>query len=217
MLDRFLARTRRTSPQVLCLGAHCDDIEIGCGGTLLRMTQESPRLDLHWVVFSSTRGRESETRNAAALLLRAARKHSVVVHTFRDGFFPYHGGQIKDSFEDLKRSLSPDVIFTHYRHDLHQDHRLLSELTWNTFRTQLILEYEIVKYDGDFGSPNVFVSLSAAQCRRKIRTILGCFKSQRGKPWFTEDALRAVLRLRGVESHSPTRFAEGFYCRKWVL
>jgi LmbE family N-acetylglucosaminyl deacetylase len=217
MLDRLLARTGRTSPQVLCLGAHCDDIEIGCGGTLLRMTQESPRPDVHWVVFSSTRARDGETRKAAALFLRAARKHSVVVHKFRDGFFPYHGAQIKDSFEDLKRTLSPDVIFTHYRHDLHQDHRLINELTWNTFRTQLILEYEIVKYDGDLGSPNVFVSLGAAQCRRKIRTILGCFKSQQGKPWCTEDAFQAVLRLRGVESHSPTRFAEGFYCRKWVL
>ncbi len=181
------------------------------------MTQELPQLDVHWVVFSSTPEREGETRTAAHLFLRAARNHAVVVHKFRDGFFPYHGAQIKDSFEDLQHKLSPDVIFTHYRHDLHQDHRLINELTWNTFRAHLILEYEIVKYDGDLGSPNVFVSLSAAQCRRKIQTILGSFKSQQRKPWFTEDVFRAMLRLRGVESHSPTGFAEGLYGRKLVL
>jgi LmbE family N-acetylglucosaminyl deacetylase len=217
MFDLFRTRPRRPSLQVLCLGAHCDDIEIGCGGTLLRMTQELPPLDVRWLVFSSTPEREGETRRAAQLFLRAARSHAVVVHRFRDGFFPYHGAQIKDSFEDLKRTLSPDVIFTHHRHDLHQDHRLISELTWNTFRAHLILEYEIVKYDGDLGSPNVFVSLSAAHCRRKIQTILRCFKSQQKKPWFREDVFRAMLHLRGVESHSPTGFAEGLYGRKLVL
>ena len=217
MLDLLVGRIRRRSPQVLCLGAHCDDIEIGCGGTLLRMTQEHPRLDVHWVIFSSTPQRARETRKAARLFLPAAWKQSVAVHKFRDGFFPHHGAQIKERFEDLKHRLVPDVIFTHYRHDLHQDHRLINELTWNTFRAHVILEYEIVKYDGDLGSPNFFVSLDAAQCQRKILNILNCFKSQRAKPWFTEDVFRAMLRIRGLESHSPTRLAEGFYCRKLTL
>jgi LmbE family N-acetylglucosaminyl deacetylase len=217
MLDRLLSRPRRTPPRVLCLGAHCDDIEIGCGGSLLRMTRDHPGLEVHWVVFSAPPERERETRSAARVFLRRAGRRAVEAHRFRDGFFPYHGAHIKERFEDLKSRLAPDLIFTHYRHDLHQDHRLINELTWNTFRAHLILEYEVVKYDGDVGSPNVFISLDAARCERKIRTVLRCFASQRRKPWFTEDALRSILRLRGVESHSPTRFAEGFYCRKLVL
>ncbi len=217
MVELLLARVRRRSPRILCLGAHCDDIEIGCGGTLLRMTQERPGLVVQWIVFSATPERERETRNAARRFLRAAAAHSVTVHRFRDGFFPYQGAQLKERFEDMKRRLAPDVIFTHHRHDLHQDHRLISEVTWNTFRTPFILEYEIAKYDGDLGSPNVFVGLSARLCDSKIRHLLRCFKSQRAKPWFTEDVFRAMLRIRGVEGHSPTHFAEGFYCRKLVL
>jgi len=137
-----------------------------------------------------------------------------VIKEFRDGYFPYSGAEIKDCFEELKRGNPPDLILTHYRNDLHQDHRLVSELTWNTFRDHLILEYEIVKYDGDLGVPNFFVQLSDAICRQKVTNLLECFGSQRGKHWFTEDTFLAMLRLRGLECNARDRLAEAFYCRK---
>jgi LmbE family N-acetylglucosaminyl deacetylase len=203
--------------KVLCLGAHSDDIEIGCGGTILRWLEEHADLEFYWIVFGANRERKAEAQKSANLFLRGARKKTILVEGFRDGFFPYVGGEIKERFEALKQRFSPDVVLTHYRDDRHQDHRLVSDLTWNTFRQQLILEYEIPKYDGDLGQPNLFVHLSEPLCRKKIRYILGTFKTQREKHWLSEDTLRALLRLRGVESNSPHRFAEAFYCRKMVL
>jgi LmbE family N-acetylglucosaminyl deacetylase len=161
--------------------------------------------------------RAQEALESAHALLGPVRKKNIVIKAFRDGFFPYVGGEIKAYFEELKREVSPDVVFTHYRHDLHQDHRLVAELTWNTFRDHLILEYEIPKYDGDMSNPNVFVHLDEALCRRKIANILGSFPSQADKRWFTEDLFRAILRLRGMESNSPSGYAEAFHCRKAVL
>jgi LmbE family N-acetylglucosaminyl deacetylase len=161
------------------------------------------------------RAREAE-RSAKAFLRRVKRK-TIVVKSFRDGFLPYIGAPVKDSFEELKRTFNPDLIFTHCRHDLHQDHRMLCELTWNTFRNHLILEYEIPKYDADLRSPNFFVPLSAAICSRKVKWLMRYFGTQRSKQWFSEDLFLGLLRLRGIESNASTRFAEGFYCRKMVL
>ena len=203
--------------RVLCLGAHCDDIEIGCGGTILKLTEGRRDVSVTWVVFSSSEEREQEARKSASLFLAAACEQTVVVSRFRDGFFPYVGAPIKDYFEELKEEISPDVVFTHYGRDCHQDHRLVSELTWNTFRDHLIFEYEIPKYDGDFGSPNAFVELDETICERKIRYIVESFKTQQAKQWFSEDLFRAVARVRGMEANAPTRYAEGFYCRKIVL
>ena len=203
--------------RVLCLGAHCDDIEIGCGGTILKLTEGRRDVSVNWVVFSSSEEREREARKSASLFLAAACEQTVAVKRFRDGFFPHVGEAIKDHFEQLKEEISPDVVFTHYGRDCHQDHRLISELTWNTFRDHLIFEYEIPKYDGDFGSPNAFVELDETICERKIRYIVESFKSQQPKQWFSEDLFRAVLRVRGMEANAPTRYAEGFYCRKIVL
>ena len=202
---------------VLCLGAHCDDIEIGCGGTLLRLLEEHPGLSVHWVVFGSTPLRAEEARLGAGRFLSGAGEESVTIYEFADGFFPYHGAAIKECFESLKRDVSPDLVFTHYRQDLHQDHRTVSQLTWNTFRDHLILEYEIPKYDGDFGSPGLFAALPEAVCERKIDIILSCYRSQSGKRWFARDLFMSTLRLRGLEANSPTGLAEGFYCRKTVL
>jgi LmbE family N-acetylglucosaminyl deacetylase len=202
---------------VLCLGAHCDDIEIGCGGTLLRLMEEYPGLSVHWVVFSSTPLRAEEARLGAQRFLSGAGEKLVTIHDFADGFFPYHGAAIKECFESLKRDISPNLIFTHYRHDLHQDHRIVSELTWNTFRDHLILEYEIPKYDGDFGSPGLFTVLPESVCTRKIDIIISCYNSQSGKRWLSQDLFMSTLRLRGLEANSPTGLAEGFYCRKAVL
>jgi LmbE family N-acetylglucosaminyl deacetylase len=202
---------------VLCLGAHCDDIEIGCGGTLIRLLAEGVVPAVTWVVFSSNDQRAAEAVQSSRVLLAGAEKTTLVVKTFRDGFFPYHGGEIKEWFEELKATVQPDLVFTHYRDDRHQDHRLISDLTWNTFRGNTILEYEIPKYDGDLGSPNVFVELTEAHCRRKIDHLLSSFKSQTDKSWFTADVFWGLLRLRGMESGAPSGHAEAFHGRKVVI
>ena len=202
---------------VLCLGAHADDIEIGCGGTVLALTEQFRNVAVDWVVFSSTAERAREARASADAFLAAAKEKTVVVKSFRDGFFPYVGGEIKEEFERLKQACAPDLILTHYRHDLHQDHRLISELTWNTFRRHLVLEYEIPKYDGDLGAPNLFVPLDESASQRKIDYILDHFRSQGDRSWFSREVFTAILRLRGMEAGSPTALAEGFYSRKAVL
>jgi LmbE family N-acetylglucosaminyl deacetylase len=199
---------------ILCLGAHCDDLEIGCGGTLLRLTEEFPEVSVYWIVFSSDLVRAREAQESASKFLARVRKKTVVIKEFKNGFFPYCGGEIKEHFERLKNEVRPDMIFTHFREDLHQDHRVISELTWNTFRDHFILEYEIVKYDGDLGHTNLFVSLPEEVWRRKIDYIDASFESQKSKQWFTRDTFQATMRLRGVESNSASGYAEGFYCRK---
>jgi LmbE family N-acetylglucosaminyl deacetylase len=204
--------------RLLCVGAHSDDIELGCGGTILRLLAERPDVEVQWVVVGSSGERDAEALASARQFLAAASKKEIVVENFKNSFFPYRGEAIKQFFEELKASGSaPDVVFTHYRHDLHQDHRVVSELTWNTYRNHLILEYEILKYDGDLGSPNFFVHLDEDVCRRKIDIIMDCFRTQRDKDWFTPDAFLSLLRLRGIESRSPGAYAEGFYCRKVAL
>lgn len=202
---------------VLCLGAHADDIEIGCGGTLLRLLALNSNVDVHWVVFSSGDEREREARESACRFLQSARRRNVLVENFRNGYFPFVGAEIKDYFESSLKPIEPDLIFTHYRHDRHQDHRLLSDLTWNTFRDHTILEYEIPKYDGDLGSPNLFVALDEATSDEKVRYLLSMFASQRDKRWFTEDTFRSLMRLRGIEAAAPERYAEAFYLRKAIL
>ncbi|HEY7196476.1 MAG TPA: PIG-L deacetylase family protein, partial [Gaiellaceae bacterium] len=203
--------------RVLALGAHADDIEIGCGGTLLELAGRHDGLQILFVVLSGDEPRASEARESAEALLGDAVALTVEVAGFRDGYFPYEGAAVKDAFEDLKERFEPDLVLTHHRHDLHQDHRLVCELTWNTFRDHLILEYEVPKYDGDIGTPNVFVHLSEDVVRRKVDALLTHFPSQRGRRWFTEDLFLALLRLRGMESNSPTGWAEAFHSRKLVL
>jgi len=205
-------------PRILCLGAHSDDIEIGCGGTILRLIDENPDLEICWVVWASgDETRRAEAEASASLFLKDVRKKHVILHGFRDGFFPYSGGEIKEVFQKLETEFFPDIVFTHHRHDLHQDHRMISELTWNSFRNHLIMEYEIPKYDGDLGSPNAFVPLESATCDMKIEYLLRSFVSQNSKYWFTGDTFRSMLRIRGVEARSATSYAEGFYCRKFQL
>ena len=203
--------------RVLCLGAHSDDIEIGCGGTVLHLIESSDRIEFYWMVLSSDSSRAKEAERSARAFLRRAKAKTIVVKSFRDGFFPYEGAQVKECFEEVKKAFVPDVIFTHFRHDLHQDHRLVSELTWNTFRNHLILEYEIPKYDADLGSPNFFVPLSESICRRKVQGLMRYFGTQRNKQWFSEDLFKGLMRLRGMEASSPSCFAEAFHCRKMLL
>jgi len=204
-------------PKILCLGAHPDDIEIGCGGTILRIIKEEPEAQFRWVVFSGDKKRREEAYQGADFFLQSAKSKKIDIEHFRDSYFPFIGGRIKDFFEKLKTEFSPDLIFTHYSIDAHQDHRLISNLTWNTFRDQFILEYEIPKYEGDFGNPNLHVCLTEFQVKQKTSHICSIFQTQKEKPWFDEEVFRAILRLRGVECNSPSRFAEAFYCPKIVL
>ena len=217
MINLNLFTSNNRALRVLCIGAHSDDIEIGCGGTMLRLLADNAAVEVHWLVLGSAGERDGEASRSAQDFLRNARQKCIEIEHFRDGFFPYQGGEIKECFEKHKSSFSPDVIFTHHRYDLHQDHRVVSELTWNTFRDHLILEYEIMKYDGDLGNPNVFVHLDRPTCSTKVASLLKHFKSQTQHRWFTEDAFLGLLRLRGIESNAPGAHAEAFYCRKLVL
>jgi LmbE family N-acetylglucosaminyl deacetylase len=216
MIHLKLDPDRKGPLQILCLGAHSDDIEIGCGGTILRLGEDYPDCEFHWVVFSANGNRETEARRAAELFA-GPRLRGPHLKKFRDGFMPFNGGPVKDVFEELKKEISPQLIFTHYRKDAHQDHRLLCELTWNTWRNHLILEYEIPKYDGDMGQPSVFVPLSKETCQMKVRFLNEAFESQRSKLWFEEDTFLALSRLRGMECQTPTGYAEAFYCKKLMI
>jgi LmbE family N-acetylglucosaminyl deacetylase len=202
---------------VLCLGAHCDDIEIGCGGTILRLLSEFPQVRFYWCVLASNPLRAKEAQASAEAFLAGAQVSNIVIRDFRDGFLPFTPVEVKEFFEQLKQEFVPDLILTHYRDDRHQDHRFVSDLTWNTWRNHWILEYEIPKYDGDIGQPNVFVPLSEEICHRKAQLTFDLFPSQQSKPWFTRDLFLSLMRLRGMESNAPSHFAEAFYARKMVL
>lgn len=201
---------------VLCLGAHSDDIEIGCGGTILRFVRQYPNCVFHWAVFSAAGVRAEEAQRGAVLFAGAKALKRPLLKGFQDGFMPFAGVEVKTVFEELK-IISPDLVFTHNRNDAHQDHRFLAELTWNTFRDHMILEYEIPKYDGDLGRPSVFVPLDSELCERKVQYLMDTFESQRSKRWFQPDTFFSLLRLRGMECNAPSGYAEAFYCRKLML
>jgi LmbE family N-acetylglucosaminyl deacetylase len=212
---RFFEQNQKLN--ILCLGAHPDDIEIGCGGTILRLIDEVPEVQFYWAVFSGDEKRGKEACESANVFLKKVKDKKIDVQHFRESFFPFVGARIKDYFEKLKNEFSPDIVFTHYVNDAHQDHRLISSLTWNTLRNHFILEYEIPKYDGDLGTPNLYVHLNESYVRRKTKNIFDIFRTQKEKQWFTEETFRSILRIRGVESNSPGKYAEAFYCRKIVF
>jgi LmbE family N-acetylglucosaminyl deacetylase len=203
--------------RILVIGCHSDDIEIGCGGTLLTLAGSNPDVEIDWVVLAAAGARGDEARASAASFTEGIANVRTEVHEFRDGFLPYAGGEVKQVFEDLKSHVNPQLVLTHAGYDLHQDHRLASELTWNTFRNHLILEYEIPKYDGDLGRPNVFVPLTQAVVDRKLALLEEQFATQRGKHWFDRETFVALMRLRGMESVAPERFAEAFTARKVIV
>jgi LmbE family N-acetylglucosaminyl deacetylase len=202
---------------LLLLGAHSDDIEIGCGGTILRTLAERRDVHVHWVVFAATGARRGEAEASATAFLKNAATAHVTLHAFRESYFPFVGAEIKDAFEDLKQVVSPDIIFTHRRDDEHQDHRTIGQLTWNAFRDHLIAEYEIPKYEGDLAQPNLFVPLDEDTAVRKIELLITQFATQLGRRWFRPETFRAVLTLRGLECNAPSGLAEGFHVRKMIL
>jgi len=203
--------------ELLCLGAHSDDLELGCGGTVMRLLRELPVERVTWVVLSGQGPRAAEARRGARRVLGRHPRARVVQAEFRDGFFPYTAAPIKELFEELKRTVAPDLVLTHYREDRHQDHRFVSDLTYNTFRDHLILEYEIMKIDGDLGNPNAYITLDAPTVRRKVKLLQDCFGTQRDKRWFDEESFRGLMRLRGLEAGAPSGYAEAFYARKLVV
>lgn len=203
--------------RVVALGAHPDDIEIGCGATLLRLMAENAPVEVVWVVLTGDEGRTREAAASAADFTSGAKSLEVVTGGMRDGFLPYSGAEAKELVHAVAGSTDADIVFTHYRSDLHQDHRLVSELTWNAFRDHLVLEYEVPKFDGDLGAPNLFVRAERDTALRKVELLQHHFPSQAGKPWFHPEAFLGLMRLRGIESRSPTEYAEAFYCRKLVL
>lgn len=217
-IQQFRFGTARDEPlRVLCLGAHSDDIEIGCGGTILELVRARPDVELRWVVFSAAGERAGEARTAARLFIGKRAAQAIQLHEYRDGFFPTLLSPIKERFEAVAREFSPHVVFTHRREDRHQDHRVLSDLAWNTFRRATILEYEIPKWDGDLGMPNCYVPLSAVVARRKVALLMKAFATQRSKDWFDEETFRGLARLRGMECRSPSGYAEAFFGRKLTI
>lgn len=200
--------------RILCLGAHSDDIEIGLGGTILRLRETYPNAQWMWVVLSGVDTPREKEAAAGFTFFTGGGNGKFIAQGFRDGYFPAEFGEIKSFFESALKEFEPDLVFTHYRDDRHQDHRVASDLTWNTFRNALILEYEVIKYDGDWGQPNFFVPLTETQVNNKINGLMDVFASQRSKHWFTAETFRSVLRLRGIECAHP--HAEAFYVRKLV-
>ena len=201
--------------RILCFGAHSDDIEIGCGGSIIKLISENPDAEVRWFIFSADRNRGREARKSAAEFLDGARVSKVQLFRFHESYFPGQWTLIKDAVEKIRMQYNPDLIFTHFHEDRHQDHRVLSDLAWNAFRDHLILEYEVPKYDGDVGQPNFYVPLAKRTCESKIEIILRNFKTQASKNWFSADVFFGMLRIRGIECAS--RYAEAFYCRKAIL
>ncbi|MEO4001484.1 PIG-L deacetylase family protein [Mesorhizobium sp. CAU 1732] len=202
---------------ILCFGAHSDDIEIGLGGTILTLIETNADLEVYWCVCSASGKRADEAEASAnAFIGNGARQH-LEFGNFEDSYFPSQSPQIKQWMVDIRARTTPDVVFTHTRDDAHQDHREVCELTWNVFRDQLILEYEIPKWDGDVGRPNMYSPISREHMDRKIDLLETHFGSQRSKDWFDDELFRGLARIRGMECRAPDRYAEGFYMRKGML
>jgi LmbE family N-acetylglucosaminyl deacetylase len=212
----FLFSDRSDGLRLLFVGAHCDDIEIGCGGTIMRLKKEFKIKAVKWVVFTSNAVRAEEARKCAKVFLEGITSAAIEIYELRDGHLPYFGSEVKERFEDMK-NFKPDVVFTHARHDRHQDHRMLAEMTWNTFRDHTIMEYEIPKYEGDLGHPNMFVTIPQPVAQAKADAIVESYPSQASKQWFDSETFLSLMRIRGLECASATRYAEGFYVSKAVI
>ena len=217
MLPITLGSEAHAPLTILCLGAHCDDIEIGCGGTILRLLAEHPGSSVHWVVLAGNPRRAGEARSAANAFLEGAGDRTVEVKAFRESYFPYVGAEIKDYFETLSKAIDPQLIFTHYHLDRHQDHRVVCELTWNTFRNHLVAEYEIPKYEGDLDRPNTYVALTRAHADRKVDLLMEHFPSQASRQWFKAETFHSLMIVRGNEAVAPEGRAEAFHLRKLVV
>lgn len=217
MIQLLSERRDQKKLNLLVLGAHCDDIEIGCGGTLLKWSMEARIQKIIWVIFSSNATRKEEARRSAEMYLQDIPESEIIILDYQDAYLTFDAKEIKEKFEEIRHLMDPDIVFTHYRNDRHQDHRLLSDLAWNTFRNHLVIEYEIPKYDGDLGTPNGYVAIPSEQVDRKIALLLACYTSQAAKHWFDEETFKSLMRIRGLECNSSSRYAEAFHLRKCLL
>ena len=199
--------------RVVCLGAHADDIEIGAGGTILRLLDERPNTHVTHVVFSADAIRADEARAAARQLLAAA-EADIHVLGHRDGFFPFEAADIKGFAQAALEGVRPHLVLTHRRDDAHQDHRVIADLAWQTFRGATIAAYEIPKWDGDLDRPNAYVALDDATITRKLALLADHFPTQQAKGWYDDETFRGLARVRGVEA--GVRYAEAFHCTKLV-
>lgn len=206
-----------TGLNILCLGAHSDDIEIGCGGTILKLIAQQKIKSVKWVVFTSGEQRRKEALASAEAYLEEVENKEIVILDYQDTLLQFSAIEIKTFFNTSLKPFQPDLVFTHYRDDRHQDHRLISDLSWNTFRDHCILEYEIPKYDGDLGIPNCFSQIEKAIAEKKVAYLMQHFASQAGKHWFDPQTFFGLMRIRGLESASPSHYAEAFHSRKMVF
>lgn len=208
----------RRQLRVLCIGAHSDDIEIGCGGTLLEWMDMRCTLHVTWVVLSAVGARAVEARRSATNLLARAKRVNIVIHGLDDGRFPAYYSEVKNALESVRSHWpDPDVILTHRLEDRHQDHRTVAEVAWQTWRDHLVFEFEIPKYEGDLGQPNVYVPISARNGRRKVEHLMRHFGTQRSKSWFSPETFEGLMHLRAIECRSTSGFAEAFHLRKATL
>jgi LmbE family N-acetylglucosaminyl deacetylase len=203
--------------RILCIGAHCDDIEIGCGGTLIQLQKVNSEFRVDWAILSGTAERQAESRAAMERLIAPMHRGQIFFGDLPDAGFPAEYARLKSFFSALRKESTPDLVFSHTRDDAHQDHRMVNEMTWGAFRDHLVLEYEVIKWDGDLRSPNAYVHLDADVAEAKIDLLMGIYGSQRSRDWFTADTFRSVMRIRGIECRSPSGLAEGFFARKFVL
>jgi len=215
---KFLPQFPSDRPlRLLCIGAHSDDLEIGCGGTIATWLETWSSVEVTWVVLTAVGDRAGEARRSARALLRRAASVRLELGQFRDSFLPAQYAEVKQHFELLKQQVNPDVILTHCLGDRHQDHRVAAELTWNTWRDHLIYEYEIPKYEADLAQPNVYVPLTVRAAKRKTAHLEKYFSSQRSRAWFRAENFEALMRLRGLECRASSGFAEAFHGRKLVF
>lgn len=175
------------------------------------------KLDVTWAVMSAAGERATEAGRSAKALLRRAVSLQLHMGDLPDSQFPAEFARAKQFMNDVRDSCQPDLVFTHWLDDRHQDHRLVGELTWQTWRDHLILEYDVPKFEGDLFCPNAFVPLSRSVAQRKSNHLMRYFGSQRAKYWFTSDTFMALSRLRGVACRSESGYAEGFNVRKILL
>ena len=206
-----MARVER----LLCIGAHPDDIELGAGGLVARLVRDNPSLSVHWAVFCGAEAERAAEARRAAMMFADNGAVEIEIHAFQDAFLPWQGAEVKSVFEEIKEAFEPDLVLTHHREDRHQDHRLLSDLSWNTWRDHTLLEYEILKYDGDLGQPNLYLPLTEDEARAKARKVYEAYPSQQRRSWFDAENFLALMRVRGVECNAP--FAEAFHARKLAL
>jgi len=214
MLSDILEAPQGRALRVLCVGAHCDDIEIGCGASLLRLQAHDRKVTVDWVVLCGSADRRKETLSALNMFLEPRNRGECLHGGFPDGRLPAVYSSVKDYFESLKERARPDVIFCHEREDRHQDHRIVNEMVWSTFRDHLVLEYEIPKWDGGLGQPNLYIPVDERQVLAKADALLEAYPSQAGKDWFKRDVFVALMRMRGLECRSPSGYAEAFHARK---